>query len=290
MQVIYKPTILVNLLIRARSEDNLKVFNCTFKLPDKNILFAFSLYAIFSVLSVINVLVSPGVISYRYDWDIPPYPAQFVTGLSTRIYSWNPQQIMGMPYTVAADVYYWIFLSIIGQFGGAVVSKFLLVFLPTIAGLSMFLLARRITSEAIPAWVAGFFYMFTPYVFLELLGGHLPSVVSYSLSPLFILVFFHALDKGTIRSCAISGTTLALAATYIDYVVLLPLITLILIIFYNNHSTLKKVKILFLTLLVFATLHAFWLLPIIWDVLRGKKKSSIRLERLFAAWIPLENR
>src|SRR5712664_2362223 len=143
-------------------------------------------YLLIALVALSPILASPGVIAYRDDWEIPPLPQQFDTGLKAHLFAWNPQQILGIIYSVGADTYYWLFVALLGQLGGEFVSKFMIVFLMLLAGCGAYYLGRVLHGRRSASWISGGFYMMTPYLFHQMMGGVLNSLLSYGLAPIFI--------------------------------------------------------------------------------------------------------
>jgi hypothetical protein len=246
-------------------------------------------YLLFALVALTPVLTSPGVIAYRDDWEIPPLPQQFDTGLIAHLFAWNPQQILGIIYSVGADTYYWIFLAIVGQLGGEFASKFLIVFLMTLAGSGGYYLGRVLKGRRSACWISGGFYMMTPYLFHQMMGGVLNSLLSYGLAPIFVGLLVRSFGTGRIRDSYLTGVVFALALTYVDYVIMLPLIGLLLTVAWQGRL-LQKVRMFFISGAVALSIQLFWIIPIINDllngsiVLRDSGEVNRQIVRLYYTW------
>jgi len=247
-----------------------------------------ALYLILAILVYYQTLASPGVISYRNDWDIPPLREQFITGLTTRLYSWNPQQIMGIIYSIGSDTYYWIFLTGLGLLGGGeFTSKFMVVFLTFLSGSGAYFFLRSLGLDKISSWLGGIFYTYTTYCLYQILGGVLNSIFSYAFSPIYAALLVRSFGVQSKRSAVLAGIALALAFTYIDYVVILPIISLALVLMWSRVHILLRVKQFGLSLGIAVSLHFFWILPLLSDlfarniVLRRIGEASYSVVRLY---------
>jgi hypothetical protein len=258
---------------------------------------AVSTYALVSVLSLIRILVSPGVISYLFDWDVPPFSQQFATALSTRTFSWNPYVIMGTPYTVGNDTFYYFFLRALAPLGGAEISKLMLVFVFSLSGYGMYFLCRQLKISSLISWGSGLLYMLSPFVYLELLAGHLPSVFSYAVAPIYLSSLVGALKAPQLKRILLSGLILAIGWTYIDFVIILPLVSLALLLAWKGPLKVKS-KIFFGSGLEAVGLHSFWILPLINDLFSGNiilrtpgeaSRLFIRLSVVYGSSSPLTN-
>jgi hypothetical protein len=256
---------------------------------------ALSTYALVSVLSLIRILVSPGVISYLFDWDVPPFSQQFVTALNTRTFAWNPYVVMGTPYTVGNDTFYYFFLRALAPLGGADVSKLLLVLVFSLSGYGMYFLCRQLKISPLISWGSGLLYMLSPFVYLELLAGHIPSVFSYAIAPVYLSSLVSTLKAPQLKRILLSGLILAIGWTYIDFVIILPLVSLAFILAWKGPLRVKS-KIFFGSSLEALGLHSFWILPILSDVFSGNivlrtpgeaSRLFIRLSVVYGSSAPL---
>jgi hypothetical protein len=257
--------------------------------------FALASYVVVSFYSVFRVLLSPGVISYLFDWDIPPFTEQFQTALTTRIYSWNPFQVMGIPYTVGTDTFYYFFLKFLSPLGGAIVSKFILLFVFSLSGFGMYHLCRALNINPKISWASGLFYMLTPFTYLEIMAGHIPSVFSYAVAPIYLFFLIRALRDQRLKNVLISGLVLAVAWTYIDFVVILLLLSLTLCLALSSPSR-AKLRVFLGSHIEALGLHSFWVLPLLNDMVSGNivlrtageaSRLYIRLSVVFGSSAPL---
>lgn len=239
--------------------------------------------------------MSPGVISYLFDWDVPPFTQQFVTALNTRTYSWNPYVVMGTPYTVGNDTFYYFFLRALAPLGGADVSKLLLVFVFALSGYGMFSLCRQLKVSPLTSWGSGLLYMLSPFVYLELLAGHIPSVFSYAIAPVYLCSLISALKAPQLKRILLSGLILAIGWTYIDFVIILPLVSLALILAWKGPLRVKS-RVFFGSGLEAVGLHSFWILPLVNDLFSGNivlrtpgeaSRLFIRLSVVYGSSSPL---
>lgn len=220
------------------------------------------IYAVLSVVILRDVLVSPGTIGLRHDWNIPPSPD--LVGPMEWVYTWSPQSLGFEGYWVIPilDPLFYIKLGL----GADIVTKAFLLVALTISGLAMYYLCRVAGLGAVPSFVAGFFYLLTPVTFNEIVAGHTFYLISYAFSPLVIAYFSKSVDGGKIkyRTLALTALLLTVACTHVVFLPMLLLLLFLLCFFLGDRrGILTRLETLVALLLMFVAVNAMWFLPLI---------------------------
>ncbi len=225
-------------------------------------------YLLISLFIFRTIIAQPGFIGYRHDWNIPPFKEQLVKmayytdGLS----AWNRSQL-GSPTFYPTLAFFNLILALLGVIGfnGAMVTKLLLVVLLSLIGWSMYYLGITLKLGRGASFLAGLFYMLTPFVFNRIAGGNLPELVSYALVPLLIA----AMEKSMAERekpypfAVLAGLTLSFMSVQFQYLIFGVLLILLYSLFAPQSRELgKRVKALLVVGGVFLLLNSFWILPI----------------------------
>lgn len=181
-----------------------------------------------------------------------------------------------------------IFFSFIGKIFSAEISNRLFVILgSTIGFYTMFYFTKKIIKNNFPAFLAGLFFGFNPWVISRILAGHMGLLIAYGLIPIFLVFLFDALGvfdefnvtkkfREKIKPIVLSSiilTTISSAVMF-DGLILTMLITFVMVIPWLAHIILsdkiiQKKKIILestvtLTIIIVITilLSAYWIIPI----------------------------
>lgn len=159
---------------------------------------------------------------------------------SQALYVWNPNYLGWFRISMLPAPLEFV-LGLPGLFGmsGEFLSKALVLFLLTLPSCTMFFLARHMTShlnlqprnlansaQRLGAPVlAGAFYGLSPLVFNKIVDGHVFYILSYGISPLFLLAFKKAIGFGDNRTkyFILAALSLLIASVQLQFLVMLSL-------------------------------------------------------------------
>lgn len=228
-----------------------------------------SLFLATSFVLYRKIIFSPGVIGMQTEWSIPPFSGQVKQLLGWGSYAWWPHWDFGSsaspgPGLVLKAFYY--FLASAGMDGNSI-SKFISVFVVTLAGYSMFCLCRQMKIGHFSSIISGFFYMMTPRVFDQLVLGHPGPILDYALLPLVLVFFINSLDgKHGFKSLLLAAVLFSFATNH-HRSVLLAAVTLILFYFVcgpnrrSRHGLLIGLRNITVMFLISFLLLGFWTIP-----------------------------
>lgn len=188
------------------------------------------LYAVNSALVFRTILRAYGTVGHHWDWNIPPTADGLAQMATIARSTWNPQHLgFFKPLMNTFLVNYALGFGGYLGLSGSVVSKALLVLVTTVSGLSMYYLVRGILKReattretiaerssippCIPAFLSGYFYGFSPFLFNDLIGGGNPIFVAYAVAPLTLLCFRnYTRVSATFRQAILIGLTYSVVA------------------------------------------------------------------------------
>lgn len=238
------------------------------------------LYTVNSFLVFRALLLVQGTIGHHWDWNIPPSADGLVQMATIASSVWSPQHL-GFFKPLMNTFLLNYALGFGGYLGlsGNMVSKALLMLVTTVSGLSMYYLASSIlkhqvathvTTEeepaahrCIPAFLSGYFYGFSPFLFNDLIGGGNAFFVAYAVAPLTLLCFRnYTRVSATFRHAILVGLTYSMVAISLHITFFL---FAVMGLDVASNRRLWKDKRAFATLgtlpLVWLLLNAYWVLP-----------------------------
>ena len=241
---------------------------------------ALATFLILAMLSVRQILLTPGTLGHHWDWSIPASTVFFRTMLEQSTQVWNPQ-FLGYSYGFGISVLPISgligFLGSLGPGGGAL-SKAILLSVIVISGFSSYQLILQLTrtardnfpSHLVPpfmqtgAMIGGFFYAFSPFLFNELVGGAYTQFIAYSVAPLAIFTFLRTVDSShnTWKSASVSALVLSVLAMSIQYLVLVLIIIAILSLPALRRGAVSLVKVI----AIWLPLNAYWIFPVAYSL------------------------
>jgi hypothetical protein len=147
------------------------------------------------LFSVRSFFLSPGTIGHNWDWSIPTTPDALLRYGIGSAYTWSPN-FLGTGGTVISPLQ--VFLGTLGALGlgGDLVSRILVVATITLSGSFMYLLASYVLASLKPAskgwktsfgaFMSGFCYAFSPFLYNDLIGGAVTQFFTYAVLPIVI--------------------------------------------------------------------------------------------------------
>lgn len=148
-----------------------------------------SFFLILALFSARTAIPQSGVVSFN-DWQIPPYAQQVIKFYQDRLYLWL--DTLNSDTTVTNTglfiFHFFAFLSGLG-ISGEIISKVLVVSCLALSGFFMYFLCLFWKRSSASSFVAGVFYMYTPWIFNRITCGDIPSMMNYLLMPLIFLLY-----------------------------------------------------------------------------------------------------
>jgi hypothetical protein len=188
-----------------------------------------------AIISLRDVIFTPGTIGFFDDWFIGPFPTMI------KQYALNGLQLFDL--TSGNKVYPtdWFFrvLSLPFAFlGGETLSKVLLVALITLVGISMYSFSKfTLRLRFAPCLFSGAFYAFSSIMFTQVIAGHIDYIISLVIAPILLITFFHSLNnpRHNLPSLILSGILFGLVGIQIQFLILMMFIFIIFAILNKNN-------------------------------------------------------
>jgi len=225
------------------------------------------IFTILAIISLRGVIDKSGMIGHTWDWNIPPYPENFITGFIRYFSSWNDIINLGYPQMASMDLYYWIIITPLGLLGGEIMSKAVLTLFMILSAFSMFLLCKQLGCKGYISVISGIYYMFSPPIYTRIVAGHLPLLFGISILPLLPLFLIKCFDKNQKTGFRLSGIIIAgiifsLVSEHPSMIVLAFIILLLVCLVELAHVPKLHVFGAFVgTLGVFFLLNMYWIYP-----------------------------
>ena len=166
------------------------------KVKKLEIIISCTLFLALTIIISRGLIFSPGVISH-HDWPIPPYrqqilqdfPAGFFSawqnGVDTTVNS-RGQLMLGLSNRL---------ISLIFSINGEQLSKIYLILTMWFSGFGMCFVGRAFKKSWSSSFVAGVFYMLTPWLFDRIVAGDFSRMFAYMLYPLIFYLFTRSINS-----------------------------------------------------------------------------------------------
>jgi hypothetical protein len=206
-------------------------------------------------------------------------PTARIKSFESNFYLWDLRSLGASdPRVVALTVPLWALFAFSETLGLSLVITESILFYAvfTISGLSMYYLTNSLLGNKTPkfrtvaSFIAAIFYMFNPYLAINILPLRQVSYIIYAFLPLIFALFVKGLsNKGTLRPAIfLNFSLLVITMVFVDPsfvpLVMFPLILFFifyLIIEHNKSSTVSAVKFLLASLLIGLLLNFYWIIP-----------------------------
>jgi len=240
----------------------------------RNKILVITFYLIISLCFFGKILMSPGLI-IGGDWGLPETFTQMRTFAVQGMFIWrhNTESLFGLAASNLNDYPFRLFvggLPIIGV-NGEILTKFLLVFLFTFAGYSIYSYCRFLKINEFASALAGFFFITTPLFFNYSVMGWQFVLLALGLFPLALMNYELSIRTNKLRYAIITGLIYSLAVLQSQAIIWYPLAFIILSVFITSSKVdlLKCLKFLIIIFLIFLAIHICWILPLLFS------KSSV---------------
>jgi hypothetical protein len=201
---------------------------------------AITVYVVISVFFLFQLINSHGDVAQQ-DWGIPITASAAQNDFRSSLFVWQyngfgaTTRIWGFPFFTFLNAS----LAPLGFVGGTEI-KLLSVFLIALAGIAMYILARKFGLGLFSSFLSGLFFMTTPVVFNWLMFGWIYYLLAYALLPLMILVTKKFLEANDVRYILINAIILGLAFEQPTFILFYPLLGFIFVLF-ESKANLKIV-------------------------------------------------
>ena len=226
------------------------------------------LYFIITLLLLRDVLFTPGVLLH-HDWNIPPYTIQIIRDFPDPFfYAWQYGQdatqtrgglkVLGFINRI---------LALIFHINGETLSKGYVFLTLYLSGIGMFLLCyKRLKGSITSSFLAGFFYMLSPWIFDRIVAGDIYRMIGYALLP-FIFYFFTHIMVTTKRNTLIAysillGLLMSIVSIITTLMLLIPLFIYVIegVLLYRK-QLMKATLAMSIIVFVIVLLNLYWILP-----------------------------
>lgn len=162
-----------------------------------------------AVWSLRNVLATPGTIGHSWDWGDPAFPDQNLAPAQSFFWSWD-DLIGGGNFNPLKSLYYVLMVFPLGNFGGEIQTKSLVVLLLWASAIGMYLLARKgLRLKMLWSTVAAVLYMLSPMTYSRLIAGYLALILAQALLPILVLLCLQIPQAAERGSLSLAWKTVA---------------------------------------------------------------------------------
>src|SRR3990167_6074965 len=152
-----------------------------------------------------GILLSPGAI-IGADWGLPVTPIQVKQDIL--VFTWtNHNNLLGArrPYITGLPTQSLIKLFSFLGLSGDFYSKFYLIFVFILAGISMYSLAKFLKLKELPSLLSGLFYISSPIFFNYSIMGWIYVLFAMGLLPFAVRYFIQAVEENWLKGAVLTG-------------------------------------------------------------------------------------
>jgi FkbM family methyltransferase len=244
-----------------------------------------------SVLSLRDILFSPGILVGGVDVFFAPYPHQYLTFLSETFFVWTTRiSLLGYDTSYSNYLQLWSFYGLSASLGvnGEILSKGIIIFLLVLSGCSAYHFSKSFGKSDIASFAVAIFYMFTPLVFDMSFLGFTPHLIAYALFPSIIVFFFKSFEeKNHIRSSVITGILYSIATIDEHAIILLAIVFLLysayLLLVHGTKLVRSCTESLFIVFGICFLINSYWVL----NVLQSSTIATSATSEIYLSWNPV---
>jgi len=231
----------------------------------RNKILVVAFYLLVSLFFFRGILTSPGLI-IGGDWGLPETSSQMRVYATQGLSLWRyTESLFGAQGTNLNDYPFRSLVGLLPTIGinGEIFTRFLLIFLFTLAGFSMYSYCRFLKLNELPSILGGFFFITTPLFFNYAIMGWQLVLLSLVLLPFALITFTKSIKEQKVSYTLITGLLFWLAAMQSQSLVWYPLIFILLSLFIANSrkEIIWAVKSLTIISLIFFLMNISWLIP-----------------------------
>jgi len=223
----------------------------------------FSLYLIISLIYTYKLIFSQGTI-VSYDLGLPLTRIQYDSFIVDKIHTWSHAfNLLGHETQAPSSLLIYIGLDLLSKLGveGSTIVKFYLIFTLVLTGFFNYLFCESLGLKKVSSFVGGLFYMSNPIIFNYLSAGWFNIIFSYSLIPLFLLLYQKSRGE-SLKHLVLCGLIFGLSLNHFQAVVISSVVLVIFSISLLGETTIKNIiKSLVFVFYIGFLIESFWLLP-----------------------------
>jgi len=230
---------------------------------------------IIASLSVRKILAYPGILFFN-EVGIPPFPALQKLNMKY-LYSWSKYDF-GSIIVRQYSMWTRILQILTGTLGfNDVITIVLFISLNmVVAFISMYLLLKTVNVSDFSAFVGSLFYVLNPYLFHEIVYGHIPDAIfAYAFFPLLYVMLLRSYRKRRLSLLMLCSIISAFATSTIFSLVFALVVPSMYLIIVESGKYREKLAFVLLYTLMTLVPHAPWILSSL---------QSLTIEKLVASF------
>ena len=212
-----------------------------------------------------GILLSPGAIMGS-DWGLPVTPIQVKQDVLALTWT-NHNNFLGARRSYLTGIPTQSLIKLFSYLGlsGDFYSKFYLFFVFTLAGVSMYSLAKFLKLKELPSLLSGLFYISSPIFFDYSIMGWIYVLFAMGLLPFAVRYFIQAVEENWLKGAVLTGIIYAFsiisAQSSISFMIVFLILGFYLI--YDKNSFFSYLKSLFVVVSIFFLLNSHWILGLL---------------------------
>lgn len=212
-----------------------------------------------------GILARPGLI-IGGDWGLPNTSSQMHNVMSSALYIWRfTESLFGSQAAHLNDYLFRLIIGLLSGMGvsGEVFNKFLLIFLFTLSGFSIYFFCRFQKLKTAPSILGGFFFITTPLFFDYAIMGWQFVLLSIALLPFALITFMKSVLERKNNYAILTGFLFLIAFWQSQSLVWYPLAFILLSLFIvrTRGDLLSAVRTLAIVFAILFLMNLHWLLP-----------------------------
>ncbi|MHA1833307.1 MAG: alpha-(1-_3)-arabinofuranosyltransferase domain-containing protein, partial [Candidatus Baldrarchaeia archaeon] len=212
-----------------------------------------------------GVLATPGVLLH-HDWWIPPYNTQILVGAKENFFAW----INSLGYVPSRGQIPGLTIGFFSLFGadGEIITKSMVVLSIFLSGMIMYYVLRKFGKSYSASFIAGIFYMLTPWIYVRIIAGDVGTLFSYPLLPLIVYAFTRLVHAEQRKEKMFYVLCIGLLFSYTG--IIFSVMSLLAFLLYSivdvisekrKKSLLQNIECLVLTVFILFLFNLSWIVP-----------------------------
>jgi hypothetical protein len=231
-----------------------------------------STYAFLTFLALRKFIFRAGTLGHNWDWSIPSLPSQLRALYYSYSYLWSEYNFGDGRLWGDTCILFGKFIGLFGflNIGGDFVSKALVFFVIVVSSYGMYKLILDLFENnyedkysflQFGAFLGGFFYGFSPYLFCDFIGGGNTQFFTYAIFPFGFMFLRRYLIKGNFNYLFLSVAFLSFINFSFQRLFLLFVMMGLYIVFVLSLDKLI-IKRLFYCAIFFLLINLYWVIPL----------------------------
>lgn len=259
----------------------------------KTTVFILIFYSLVALFFIRGIIFSSGTV-LGGDWSLPFTPFQARRYAESGFYTWTNRTFFGDQQfflnSLPFQVLIWLLarLKLIGES----YIKALLVFAFVFPALTMFFLCQFLGCKRRVSVFGGLLYITTPFFFNYAAMGWLFVLFSMGILPLFLIFFIKSVKEAKLSFSILAGLLYFLAMVQSQSLIWYPLVCFSFAPFFikDKKGFFTYLRSLFVMFLVFLSINAFWMIPLLLSGNSGVLSTKLGLSSAsLGTWARLSN-